>query len=146
MSIVVTEVPDNLRMMGYSKEVPGDVYNICQRIAEKFPSLTVVFRETHAEPYTVFETGKDGEKRYVARYEHLGSHIIDDLEYMLRVPFKDRLKVTEARVEAANKAAEGMPDDHMEKFAAEFRHDLIKAGFVHSAVRPTYFKDRKSDA
>ncbi len=119
--------PSNFDSRGYVR-ITSDVFNICGRIEELDPNLRVRYNETNPEkPWVVTEMAKDGE-RFVAQYEELDARIIEDLRYMLHVPFLERLAVQDKR-EAERKAAEERgADDLYQEMAGHFEHDLRKAG------------------
>lgn len=103
----------------------SDVFNICQRVAELDPNLRVLYNESDPEkPWVVTEMSTDREERFVARYQALDARIIEDLQYMLRVPFLDRLRVQDER-EAARKETDVSA---FEAAADRFEFDLRKAG------------------
>ncbi len=146
--LIVTSLPENFRSRKQFNTLPGDVYNICERIHDKYPTLIVTFKDDGSDqPYVISEHCRDGVIRFVARYEKLDGRIIEDLDYMQRVPFKERMRVSQERADRHNAEIAKPDPEKQEKFAAEFRQDLIRAGFVHGAasggrVRPTSKKAR----
>lgn len=132
--LIVTSRPENFRTRAHFDSIPGDIYGICQRIADKYPTLIVTFKDDGFDnPYVISEHCRDGVIRFVARYPKLDASVIEDLDYMQRVPYAERVKVNEARVEAHNAQVAKPDQEKQETWMAEFRQDLIKAGFVHGA-------------
>lgn len=132
--MLVTEMPSNLRldMSGNRQKVmmvDSDLYNIAERVKEIDPNLYIVFHEDHPQPFTIMEDCKDGVCRFVARYEELDQRILDDLRYMLSVPFDERLRVVERRIDKANADLEKPDEEIMDWLATEMRRDLVKSGF-----------------
>jgi hypothetical protein len=132
--MLVSEIPSNLRidMSGDRRGVmvvDSDLYKIADRIKEIDPNLYIVFHEKHPQPFTIMENCKDGVSRFVARYEELDQRILDDLRYMLSVPFDERLKRVEREIDAKNAALEAIDDETLDWLASEMRRDLVKSGF-----------------
>lgn len=120
--------PSNFESRGYVR-MTSDVFNICERVAELDPNLRVLYNESNPEkPWVVTEIARDGEERFVAQYEALDARIIDDLQYMLRVPFLDRLKAQDAREEARKGKLSIEEEDQFEAIADRFEFTLRKAG------------------
>ena len=131
--MIVTEMPSNLRldMSGNRqkvKMVDSDLYRITERIAEIDPNLYVVFHEDHPQPFTVMEDCKDGVCRFVARYAELDQRILEDLRYMLSVPFDDRMKIAQKKIDKANADLEKPDEEVLDWLATEVRRELIKSG------------------
>lgn len=136
--LLVTVTPENFR----SKRpimLPGDIYNVCERVREKYPNLTIILKDDGSdEPYVIAENCTDGNIRFVTRYKELTPQIIEDLDYMQRVPYAKRVEEAERRAKLNNEKL-GKPDEEKQyKWMAEFRKDLIKAGFVHAAGGSNY--------
>lgn len=127
-------MPENLRldMSGNTQAVSivdSDLYNIAARVKEIDPSLVIVFHEGHPQPFTIMENCADGVTRFVARYAELDQRILDDLRYMLRVPFDERLKKVEREIDAKNAALEAIDEETLDWLASEMRRDLVRTGF-----------------
>jgi hypothetical protein len=132
--MLVTELPSNLRvdMSGDRRNVmvvDSDLYKIADRVREIDPRLMIVYHDGHPEPFTIMEQCEDGVTRFVARYAELDQRILDDLRYMLRVPFDERLKRVEREIDAKNAALEAMDEETLDWIATEMRRDLVKTGF-----------------
>ena len=136
-SLVLPFVPDNLRL-GYGpnrvkpKLVESDVYDMCNRIKEVDPNLYVVLHEGHEQPFVIMENCIDGECRLVRRYAELHPGILDDLRYMLHVPFQKRLELLDKEIEASNSRIGHMSPERMERFAWEFKDSLQKSNFTQA--------------
>lgn len=110
-ALEVVGSPSNFEARGYVR-MTSDVFNICERIAEKFPSLRVLYNESDPEkPWVVTEMCLDGVERFVAKYVGLDARIIESLERMLRIPYQDRLDAQD-KLDAAEKAK---PDEAYEE-------------------------------
>ena len=112
--------PHNLRGSPNIKLVEHDVYNICNRVKELDPNLYIVLHQGHDRPWVVMEHCRDNVDRFVSRYKELTPQIIDDLHYMLAVPFEKRLEEAERRVEAHNAQYDGISDEKMDRFLWDF--------------------------
>jgi hypothetical protein len=141
--MLVTEMPSNLRldMSGDRRGVTvvdSDLYKIADRVKEIDPRLMIVYHDGHPEPFTVMEQCADGVTRFVARYAELDQRILEDLRYMASVPFDERIKITERKIDAANAALEAMDEETMDWLAVEMRRELIKAG-LSDPIGQTYY-------
>ena len=126
---ILMPTPDNLKA-GRLKMVDNDLYNICQRIKEVDKNLVLVYHEKHKEPWVVIELCADGVERFVARYETCDAGILDNLRYMLAVPFDKRLAEIERRTELENKQFDQIDDDKMDRFLFAFRNAAIRSNFM----------------
>lgn len=121
-------------------QVESDVYNICTRIKEIDPNLSVVLHEGHPQPWVVMERGPDGEDRFVSRYENLDARILEKLRYMLAVPFEKRLEVLTREVEEANKAHGRMNEEQIDRLA----HAFYDAGVKSNMIDPKWGKSYRN--
>jgi hypothetical protein len=127
-------IPDNLVAKGY-RHVESDLYNICERIKEVSPRLRLIFHERHPKkPWVVMEDCADGVERFVARYAVPDARILENLRYMLAVPFDERMKKVEAEVEAHNEAHSEMDPEVIERMAYDMRRALVDANLSDAAV------------
>lgn len=133
--LIVPSLPENFHTRRNVAALPGDIYNICQRVKDKYPTLHITLKDDgSAQPYVISEYCKDGKIRFVSRYEKLTPQIIDDLDYMQRVPYAQRVEESERRAKARNEELSKPDPEKQERWMAEFRKDLIRAGFVHGAI------------
>lgn len=136
MSLITVGAPDNIKIAGVSpfalRMVESDVHDIARRIKEIDANLYVVVHQGHERPFVVMEHALDGNERMVSRYERLDASILDDLRYMLRVPFSERFAATTKRVDAENKAQEDAwkESESHEMFMWEFRRALEESNMV----------------
>lgn len=131
----IPSVPQNLQYNGSAMTlVDSDVYNICERIRELSPRLIVRLRDGASKPWVVMELCDDGVERLVASYEALDQRILDDLRYMLAVPFEKRLEEADKRVEKHNAELQnpmGMNSEKFDKFAYDFQKALVDSNMVN---------------
>lgn len=137
MPLSTMPVPQNMKVAGGGTMtfVEGDVYNIAQRLQQVDPSLFLYLHEGSPKPWVVVEKCADGVERFVKRYEELGGHIIEDLRYMLAVPFEQRMKRLEAEADAVNEQLGRMSDEQFEKYADDF----LRAGRKSGLLDPNWF-------
>lgn len=138
--LTVASRPQNLVHNGRNMTVvESDVYNICERIRKEIsPDIVVRLREGHEKPWVLLELCRDGEERYISSYEALDQRVIDDLRYMLAVPFAERLAAEERKIEAANaERSKGMSDESFERFAWEMQRSLVESNLSN----PTWTKN-----
>jgi hypothetical protein len=147
--MLLTPVPDNMRLprgavLGNTHVVEGDVFNICERIKDIHPDLFVVLQEGHDRPWVVMERCTDGVERMVSRYEELDARILEDLRYMLAVPFEERYRRVADRIDRENKQREQVSDEWIERFAWDFQRALVDANMSDPvwgrSYRPTKHK------
>lgn len=132
--MLVSEIPSNLRidMSGNRRGimvVDSDLYKIADRIKEIDPRLMIVYHDGHPEPFTIMEQCEDGVTRFVARYAELDQRILEDLRYMLHVPFEKRLAIVEREIDEKNAALEAIDEETLDWIATEMRRDLVRTGF-----------------
>lgn len=145
---MITTMPGGLRYKGkFCRYVESDVFNVVTRMREIDPRLHVVLQEGHKLPWVVMEDCADGETRFVKRYEELTPAILDDLRYMLAVPFEKRIEIMQREADAANDAAKRHREsDAWQEFAWDFGKTLYECGFTHDHAyvsRPNDGKRRK---
>lgn len=128
----IPKVPENLR---YNRQnltlVTSDVFNICERIKEIDKNLIVRLRDNHEKPWVVMELGADGEERYVAAYEELDQRILEDLRYMLAVPFEQRLAAEAKKADEHNARLGHMSDEKMDRLAWDFQKAMVESNMVN---------------
>lgn len=111
--------------------VEGDVYNICSRIKEIDPNLRIVLHEGADKPWVVLEKSVvDGEERFVSRYAELDGRILDDLRYMLAVPFEKRIQKLEHEIEANNSKIGKMTEEQIDQMAHAFKDAAVKSNMI----------------
>lgn len=94
--------------------VESDVYNICERLREIDPALTVhVNPDGHHFPFSIQHKDKAGNEYLVCGVEALDARVIDKVNHMLRVPFEKRY--AEA-VRLEDKAREDADKEQWAKF------------------------------
>ena len=143
---LITFKPDNVKLPRNTREsmqmVTGDVYNIANRIKEKFgPNLFIVVHDNHPKPFVVMEHCADGAERLVKRYEALDARIIEDLEYMLKVPFEKRQKIAELEVAKAEAERDRAfaESEKFDYFATEMKREMKRANMIdplHETIYP----------
>lgn len=126
-------VPTNLHLPngGHTYLLESDMYNICERIKELDPELIIV---VHEHPggrlsYVIMEPNRQGTGGYemVKRYHELDGRVIEDLRYMLSVPFEKRFdeKVAEIdKSEADRKEAD--LDELYERVGGPMRYSIAR--------------------
>jgi hypothetical protein len=139
---LITPRPSNLTVPQSAAFVAfeSDVYNICARIKEIDPNLRVVLHEGAAEPWVVLELGPDGEERYVKRYAELDARILEDLRYMLAVPFEKRIEALDKQIQENNDKRGKMSEEQMERFAYEFRKAAVESNLIDPVWDRSYRK------
>jgi len=121
-------------------QVESDVYNICTRVREIDPSLSVVLQEGHPKPWVVMELGIDGEERFVARYEELDARILENLRYMLAVPFEKRLDVLQRQADKENAERGRLTEEKIDQLA----HAFYDAGVKSNLIDPKWGKSYRN--
>lgn len=135
--LVVAGRPSNLRGVSIGAYVEGDMYDICERVKELSRNLFVapleppITRFGKTYHWAVGEVGIDGQDHLVKQFETLDGRVIDDLRYMLGVPFEKRLAEAE-KIEEKHKAehAEFEKEKLYEYMGGPMRHELARTGFT----------------
>lgn len=115
---------------GSTTMVTSDLYNISQRIKEVDPNLSLVFQKGHDRPWVVMEQGRDGVERFVSRYKRADASILDNLRYMLAVPYDQRLAALEKQIDAENRQREQFPEDKFEEFAYDMHKAMVDSNMI----------------
>lgn len=128
--------PDQIKVAGTKGHkihwVDQDVLGIVQRVKEIDPNLSIILHENHRHPFVVMEQCVDGSCRMVSRYAALDARILDDLRYMLSVPFDKRFEALTRRIDAENEAQEHKWQDseQWDEFVWNFRQALRDANMA----------------
>lgn len=128
--MLLTPVPSNFKNAGKAHYVESDLYSIALRVKELDPNLVIVFHEDHEQPFVVMEKCADGVERFVSRYTELDARIIEDLQYMLRVPFEHRLAEADKRVAAANAEVTAPDPEKQDWYFTEMARELRRSGLM----------------
>lgn len=143
MSVIIpgSARPNNLVYDGAALMLEGDVLNICERVRKEVSEdLFIVIAQPErpdGKNFIVMERTKDGDKM-VKRYEALDSRIIEDLQYMIKVPFEHRIKLLEQENEAYEAAQkEEQLEELYEDVGRRMWTQLEKDGFINT--RPVSF-------
>lgn len=111
--------------------VEHDMFDICERIKELSPRLFVLeLEEGNSHGYAVMERAADGVERLVKRFKELDGRVIEDLQYMLNVPFEKRFELAEAEEQKAKEDLEKQQAEKFMEMAPEVQFDLRRLGFV----------------
>lgn len=133
--LVVASQPRNLR---YARgHVEGDVFRICERLAEIDPRLfvepldpPVTFNGTTYH-FSIVEECGDGVCRLVFRAPALDARIIEHVQYLMHVPFERRFKEAVDRAEQMEAdAKEAELDDLYERMGRPMWTQLEHDGFI----------------
>lgn len=132
-------VPDNLRAKKH-QYVTSDVYGICDRIKQIDRSLFVVLQEEHAKPWVIVEHCADGIERFVKRYEHLDASILEDLRYMLAIPFDKRVERISKEAEAENDRLTAIDEEKHERFLWDWKDSAVRSNIMDPMWFSSYRK------
>jgi hypothetical protein len=130
--------PSNLHLRSSVKVryIDGDMFNICERLAEIDPRLFIVELsddEVDGAKYVIMEHCDDGVARMAIpeRLKELDARVLERVQYILNVPWEHRLAAIEAENEAYEKAHhEQILDEMYEKMGGQFRWQLEHDGFI----------------
>lgn len=138
--------PENMKIAGVDPNtlsvVESDVFDICNRIKEIDPHLFIVLHKGHEKPWVVCEQCLDGVERMVKRYEELTPQVLEDLRYMMAVPYEQREREAQAQIDKENAARENawMESEKHERFMWDFRKALEESNMAdfkwHRSYRP----------
>lgn len=144
MPELILDVPTNLRLPPGTKarHVDSDMWNICERLREYDPRMSIIMLEYAAGVrWAIMERGPDGVDRMVCRVKELDARVIDECRRMAAIPADERLKVLEAEIAKERAQADTDAQDALyEKIGGGFYDGLYASGFTQSAkpmsVRP----------
>lgn len=126
--------PSNLHLRPSVKArfVDGDMFSICERLAEISPRLYIVeLTEGDGAAYAIMEAADDQVQRLVFKVKELDARVLDRVRYILSVPFEHRLAAVEAenaKYEADHH--EAMLEGTYERMGGMFRRQLEHDGFI----------------
>lgn len=128
--------PSNLHLRASVKTryVDGDMFDICERLAEISTRLYIVeLAEGSDANYIVMENCDDGVQRAVLPkgVRELDARVLEQIRYLMHVPFEHRLAAVEAenaKYEADHH--ENILDTMYDKMGGEFRRQLWHDGFI----------------
>ena len=126
--------PSNLHLRPSTKVryVDGDMFGICEQLAEISPRLYIVeLTEADKGCYSIMESCDDGVQRQVIKVQALDGRVLEQVRYLLHVPFEHRL----AAIDAENAKHEAdhhqaILDETYEKMGGQFRRQLEHDGFI----------------
>lgn len=96
MSLVIpgTSAPSNLHLPAGARAMPidGDLLNICERVKEISPALSILLLE-HDDNFAwaIMETAADGTEMLVFRTTELDGRVIDKLRQLMAKPLNERM-------------------------------------------------------
>lgn len=139
MSLIVAGRPTNLHppLGATAYEYSGDVYMVCDRIKEKWGDrlYVVVMDDGSNYNFTVMERCIDGEDRMVKKYKELTPAILQDIDFMLRIDLKQRIRILEKENEKWEKDwAEAAAERQYEEIGRPMWTELERAGFIQRPV------------
>lgn len=130
--------PSNLEIPEWmkTKYVSGDLFNICQRVRQISPYLTVIPLEGEG-PYhfAIAEDCPDGVTRLVFRCQELDNRTIEHLQEIMFLDFTKRVAAFEKeQIEAEAKRKEEELTELYETVGAPMLPELERAGFIQRPV------------
>lgn len=133
--------PSNLHLRSSVKVryVDGDLFDICERLAEISPDLYIVeLSEDDAAIWAVMENCVDGTQRIVCKVGELDARVLTKIRYLMRVPFEQRLKAID---EENARYEQEYHDNELERIydqiGGQFHRQLWHDGFIEH--RPTSY-------
>lgn len=126
--------PANLHLRASTKTryVDGDMFDICGRLAEISPRLYIVeLTEGDNAAYVIMESCDDQVQRQVMKVAELDARVLEQVRYLLHVPFEHRYAAIEAenaKFEADHH--ENILEEQYEKMGGQFRKQLEHDGFI----------------
>lgn len=130
--LAVVGRPSNLQAPSLGTIVESDVFDICNRVKEIDPELTIVANdEGHAKRFSIQHIDKRGDAYLVMTTDHLDARILDDLQYLLHVPFEQRYAEAERReAKAEVELMEQQRERLYERLGHQFYVQLDRCGFI----------------
>lgn len=134
MATLVLGKPSNLHLPHGAtvREVDSDVHNICERIKEISPTLSIHVLEGQGKYiFAVFEDCADGVYRQVKKYTELDDRVVQDMRYFMAKPLAARAREIELAIE---KEERDRDEERFERLYEEMGRpmwsELEKCGFI----------------
>lgn len=118
-------------------EVESDVWMVCDRLKEKYGDrlYVVVMDDGSNYAFTVMERCDDGEDRMVKKYKALEPSILKDIDFMLMIDLKQRIRLLEAENDKWERDWEEMAaEKQFEEIGLPMWRELERAGFIQRPV------------
>lgn len=121
----------------------GDMYNICARVREISPFLSVVVLDGQEDKFThiITEEGPDGVERMVfrvgpaAQIKELDGRVIHKLQELFTLDFQKRIEVLDAENEKFEREYKEQQREEMyERVGAPMWTELERCGFIQRPV------------
>jgi hypothetical protein len=130
--LVAAGRPSNLQTPTLGTLVESDVFDICSRVKEIDPELTIVANdEGHAHRFSVQHVDKHGNTYLVMTADALDARILTELQYLLHVPHEKRYAEAERRERAAEESVALEQRELLyEKLGHQFYTQLDRCGFI----------------
>lgn len=116
--------------------VDGDMFNICERIKEISPSLSIVLLEKDNQfAYAIMEHCVDGVERLVFKVKELDNRVCEKLRRLMSMPLSER--VTEIEKQEHRLEAERLDEESSElyeRFGRPMWTQLEHDGFIQRGV------------
>lgn len=138
-SLFLPIAPKNYRNDWGSTDITGDIFRICEQVADLSPNLIIRERPDWETAggyrYIVSEISADGVERWVLGVNELDGRLTERLQRMLFVPFEERFAAAE-REEQRYKAAEVERelDELAENIGLPMQTQLERCGFTQRSV------------
>lgn len=142
---MIFQVPHNLSLPPgvHAAYCDSDVYDICRRVREISPFLSVVVLQGQEDKFThlIVEEGRDGVERLVfrvgpaAQIPELDGRVIHKLQELFTLDFKERIRKLEAdneKWEAEYKRNKS--EEFYENFGRPMWSELERCGFIQRPV------------
>lgn len=113
--------------------VEGDLYNICERIREIDPSLSIIMLVDDASncQYAVMEKCSDGVERLVSKHQVLDQRILNKMLELKHIPFEERFAAIERQIDIEEEERrEAESEEFYEKMGGPMYTELARTGFI----------------
>ena len=127
--------PSNLRTPGLNAVVESDVFDICNRVKEIDPDLTVWANdEGHKHRFTIQGIDREGNEYPILFVDELDARVIDELRrrmYLQTIPFAKRWAEFEKLEAQREKVRDTEEREKLyEKMGYQFYRQLDRCGFI----------------
>lgn len=138
--------PSNLHLAPTTKQrfVENDVFHVADRLRDIDPTLNIVQLEGHKGKdvqWLVTEECIDGVVRPVGHFDACDNRMVQRVQYILSVPFSERLRIAEAEnAKHEAEAREHESDELYERLGGPMLRQLDHDGFVPGGRGTSYAK------
>lgn len=116
--------------------VDSDLFNICERVKEVHPSLSIIELEDQtAHSFAIMESCEDGIERLIFKVAELDGRVIERLQQIMHKPLSERMDELERDEHRLKEEAEEEAFEELyEGLGKQMPLELERSGFIQRNV------------